>query len=1051
MRKLSIESWLFGSFAIVALVFVFSSVQLVRSLLEYMDNARWVSHTYEVIDTLNEITAGVREIESGQRAFYVSDDEMFLADREHAVSEIHTALALVETQVVDNPRQALRHKQLVSFAEGRLEQLDKYLEIYKRGGIAQIRLRMQTGASRVSMENLVHHVNLMLEEERSLLKQRNELLRRNASQTLIEVLVLLLVVFLSLIAVWLTLRRALRQREVAQTASDDSAGLLKQILDILPVGVFVVDRLGAITQINLAAREVWAGEHYVDKEHYGEYQGWWPESGKRLAAEEWAMVRTLQNGETIRDELVDIRCFDGMRKTIANSTLPIRGINNEIIGGVAVNVDVTAFKNTEKRLRTGALYDETQRLALIHFAISLDAQTLFDGFLMILRENHPFPVMALYKFDESRARFYCASSLGLGKDVQRKFALGEGLLGLAAQLKRASVLDCAAMSMQTGLGDFRPAAALMVPVVYQEKTLAVIVLAASRRLDAGDMQFLERLATQLGVAMNNQQQYTNLKLLTEQLHKNSEEIALKNTQLEEANRMKSEFLANMSHELRTPLNAIIGFSEMLRDGLMGELNAQQTDSINDIFQSGGHLLALINDILDLSKVESGMMTLELSPVSAEKLVRSSLQIVREKAIIQRQKLTIEVTGELGEIYVDERKLKQILYNLLSNAIKFTPEGGEIHVLVQKTAKPVLATADLASHFARYLEITVRDSGIGIDAADQPRLFQPFMQIDSTLARQHQGTGLGLAMVKRLVQLHGGSVILQSALGKGASFTVLLPWRDEGVISVGANVISVVDPVWKKTITDERQMLALVVEDDEQAAEILRLQLQSAGFRVKRAMTAEAAFIMALEETPDLVTLDILLPGMDGWEFLDRLHHHATLALVPVVIISMLPDTNRGLSLGAAQVLQKPVSRGDMMLALELLGFTHENGVKRSVLIVDDDVAAVKLFSAQLESSQFDILTAYGGQEGIDMARQYCPDLIVLDLMMPGVNGFDVVEALKRDFETVSIPIIVITSKKITIEDRKRLNGDVKSVIEKADFNHGRFAGEVKRAMTGRRK
>ena len=248
----------------------------------------------------------------------------------------------------------------------------------------------------------------------------------------------------------------------------------------------------------------------------------------------------------------------------------------------------------------------------------------------------------------------------------------------------------------------------------------------------------------------------------EQALRASEEIRLKNLQLEEASRVKSEFLATMSHELRTPLNAIIGFSEALKDGQMGPLTPDQHEYIGDIYTSGEHLLSLINDILDLSKVESGMMTLELEPIELQALLQNSLSMVKEKAMQHHLKLTLLAAPELPELVADPRKLKQIVFNLLSNAVKFTPDGGSVTLAAQQVAG--------------MLELSVTDTGIGISQEDQARLFQPFSQIDSSLSRHHQGTGLGLVMVKRLAELHGGSAGLTSAPGQGARFWVRIPWR-----------------------------------------------------------------------------------------------------------------------------------------------------------------------------------------------------------------------------------------------------------------------------------
>jgi CheY-like chemotaxis protein len=536
----------------------------------------------------------------------------------------------------------------------------------------------------------------------------------------------------------------------------------------------------------------------------------------------------------------------------------------------------------------------------------------------------------------------------------------------------------------------------------------------------------------------------------------SREIAVKNMQLEEASRMKSEFLANMSHELRTPLNAIIGFSEVLKDGLLGELEPKQKEYVNDIFTSGNHLLLLINDILDLSKVEAGKMTLELEPQQVATLIQAGLQVVREKATTHQLRLTVDLAAgldDLGDVWLDQRKIKQILYNLLSNAVKFTPEGGEVRVTAQRVGQ---ASVPYGNH-EHYLELAVSDTGIGIGTDDQARLFQPFTQIDSTLARRYAGTGLGLAMVKRLAELHGGAVALQSIPGKGSTFTVWLPWRTDGgkqgerpldTQAVPAPTSVIEDTVQPELPPSVGQPLALIIEDDDQAAELLRLQLDSAGFRIVRAATAESGLQLAALECPDLVTLDIMLPDMDGWDFLKRFKKYPQYAGVPVVIVSIVADRNRGLSLGASQVLQKPVSRKGLARALAAAGIPVGNdGRQRTVLVVDDDPKAVKLLGSYLDSAGYRVLSAIDWQEGIDLARREHPDLIVLDLLMPEVNGFEVVEALKRDAVMATIPIVIVTAKQMNAEDLARLNGDVMKVIEKSEFDRGQFIGEVKRAMS----
>ena len=531
-------------------------------------------------------------------------------------------------------------------------------------------------------------------------------------------------------------------------------------------------------------------------------------------------------------------------------------------------------------------------------------------------------------------------------------------------------------------------------------------------------------------------------------------IVQKNVELQDASRMKSEFIANMSYELRAPLNAIIGFSELLKDGLLGEMAEEQRGFIGDIFDSGKHLLSLINDILDLSKVETGKMVLDLEPVEASSLLANSLSIIREKAANGHVRLTMEAVEELGTIHVDARKVKQIVYNLLSNAVRFTGEGGQVTLRagrVPRTKVGRLSSSWTArrfpladSEFAEFLEISVTDSGIGISGDALERLFQPFSQIDGGPTRKFEGTGLGLAMVKLLAELHGGAVAVESAVGEGSRFTVWLPLR-EADERTPAKVLAA-----PRVGALEGARTALVVEDDFKSAELIRVQLEAQGFKVLHAASAEAALVLAAQQPLSLITLDILLPDMDGWEFLSRLKKVPALTRIPVVIISMAADSEKGFALGAAAIIQKPIFRQDLydtLIELALLPLSPGRTLK--VLVVDDDPKAVELVALWMEGLAATVQRAYGGREAIDAARQDLPDLIVLDLMMPGVTGFDVMDVLRAHPDTVRIPVLIVTAKPLTAEDRFKLTGSVVAIMEKGEFNRDGFMTEVRRAISGR--
>jgi PAS domain S-box-containing protein len=398
----------------------------------------------------------------------------------------------------------------------------------------------------------------------------------------------------------------------------------------------------------------------------------------------------------------------------------------------------------------------------------------------------------------------------------------------------------------------------------------------------------------------------------------------KNAELENASRMKSEFLANMSHELRTPLNAIIGFSEVLKDGILGDLTNQQRGFVGDIFGSGTHLLSLINDILDLSKVEAGKMSLDLEPVQLSPLFANSLSIIREKAAARKIHLATHVIGDPGTIQADARKLKQIVYNLLTNAVKFTPEGGRVTLRAGRVPRSRVGqlsgelagrTFPLSSEeFSDFMEISVRDSGIGIAADDLAQLFTPFTQIDGGLARKFEGTGLGLALVKLMVELHGGTVAVESGVDLGSNFTVWLPVRTLRARSITPpstqSIPQTPVPVLART--------ALVVDDDYKSVELIRLQLLTQNFVVVHAPSGEAALVLAARQPLALIILDILLPGMDGWQFLERIREIPALQQVPVVVVTIVPDIEKGRTLGAALMIQKPLSRDALHEALATL-------------------------------------------------------------------------------------------------------------------------------------
>ncbi len=509
-----------------------------------------------------------------------------------------------------------------------------------------------------------------------------------------------------------------------------------------------------------------------------------------------------------------------------------------------------------------------------------------------------------------------------------------------------------------------------------------------------------------------------------------EAIKSLNTELRVANLHKSEFLANMSHELRTPLNAILGFSELMLDDTSDKYDPTTRQKfLAQINASGKHLLSLINDILDLSKVEAGQMTLKLDTVLIVDVVREVLNTIEPLATKKRIRISVDVEGA-GQLLADAGKLRQMLLNLVSNAVKFTPEVGLVSIEAQRLQNAI--------------EISVADTGIGIAESDIPRLFKEFQQLDAGAGRQQEGTGLGLALTKRLAELHGGDIRVMSERGKGSTFTIRLPLQPADA----AHRAPV--PVPPATANEEARPVVLVVEDNLQAADLLLRQLDRGGFHAEIALSGTEALAKARELQPVAITLDIVLPGLDGWDVLAELKRDEATRNIPVVVVSVIDKPDLGRALGALDYFVKPVDAKALLARLRSYTFMSDAATKDiRVLVVDDEPANLEWLEGVLAPAGFSVISAHGGREGIDLAKARRPHLMLLDLMMPDVNGFDVVEALHADEATRSIPIMIITAKDLTDDDKRQLNGHVEAILSRGTTGATDLLGWLNRLMATR--
>ncbi|MDR3633764.1 MAG: PAS domain S-box protein [Isosphaeraceae bacterium] len=508
-----------------------------------------------------------------------------------------------------------------------------------------------------------------------------------------------------------------------------------------------------------------------------------------------------------------------------------------------------------------------------------------------------------------------------------------------------------------------------------------------------------------------------------------EELREAKDRAEAASRSKSTFLANMSHELRTPLNAIIGYSEMLHEEAEEEGREEAASDLKKIQASGRHLLGLINDILDLSKIEAGKMDLFLETFEVPEMIRGVLGTIAPLVEQNGNTLEVDCPNDLGEMHADLTKVRQVLLNLLSNASKFTDHG----TIALRVSREKLEGKD-------WMAFEVTDSGIGMTPDQLAKLFQPFTQADASTTRKYGGTGLGLTITRRFCQLMGGDITVKSDPGRGSTFTVKLPAQSvEPVPTPAAG-----DPV-SADFTAAPGSLVLVIDDDLMVHDLLRRTLSKDGFRVQCAAGGKEGLRLAREIRPDVITLDVMMPGMDGWAVLSALKSDPELADTPVVMVTMIDDKNLGYTLGASDYLTKPVDR--VRLAAILKKHRQQCAGNCWALVVEDDVVSRRMVCEMLEKDGWTVVAAENGRVALERVREHRPHLILLDLMMPEMDGFAFMEELRGHEEWSDIPTLVLTAKDLTEDDRQRLNGDVLGFLQKGSCTREELLRQIQRAVS----
>jgi len=678
--------------------------------------------------------------------------------------------------------------------------------------------------------------------------------------------------------------------------------------------------------------------------------------------------------------------------------------------------------------RTQALtrtLQEIEALAGVSRAVSssLDLATVLQTIVTHAVEMAKADGGTIYEFDEKEHVFEPRANFGVSQDVvdalrRSRLHIGDGsIVGqTAVTLAPIQVADLqhAPDYPLPFLSEAGYRALLAIPLYREGRTLGALVLRRNTpgEFDATTLARLEAFAGQSTLALQNARLFA--------------EITSKSEELEVASRHKSQFLANMSHELRTPLNAIIGMSEMLLDDARDEGDENQIEPLERVVRAGKHLLALINDILDLSKIEAGRMELELGVFPLEPLLRDVARTIEGVAEKNGNRVIVECASTVGAIHADQIRVRQVLLNLASNAAKFTKDG-TVTIRAEREA----------GKGGEQIRIAVTDTGIGLTHEQVGKLFQEFVQADASTTRKFGGTGLGLAISQRFCRMMGGDITVESEPGRGSTFCVVLP--AEVVFATAPGQPSQTVPVRERPVDGA---LVLAVDDDAAARDLMARFLAREGFRPITASSGVEAIQLAKDLRPSAITLDVMMPGMDGWEVLAALKQDPDLAEIPVVMLTIVDDKARGYTLGANDYMVKPLDREQMRRVLRRVCGV---GIGR-LLLVEDEVATRDAIRLMLERDGWNVDVAGDGAEALGAMRRAMPDAIVLDLLMPGMDGFEFLSALHADDAWRDVPVIVLTAKDLTKGDHERLSGAGQKVLRKQVSESDDLLREVARLL-----
>jgi PAS domain S-box-containing protein len=965
MMQWKMERHLVGwGFAAAAIILVFAGCESYRNTTRFAESADLQKHTYEVLRTLDATKALLVDAETGQRGYLLTGDDTYLDTYRVSIKNLDQVTGHLKDLTSDNPNQQKRIQVLEPLIEQKLAELQRTIDLRRQGAVASANQLVLQGSGKQGMDQIRSLVAEMAEEESDLLNLRAQGTRESIVRSTTSIVIGTLISILLLACCFGLLSRELSERKRVQAALVESEKWLSTTLGSIGDAVIATDMNGAITFMNSVAQSLtgWNVEEAQGKTMDLVFDIVNKDTRRPV---ENPVKKVFREGKVVG--LADHTLLiskKGREFDIEDSAAPIVTAAGENLGMVLVFRDITELKKAREELE-GV------------FTLSIDMICIagYDGYFK--RLNPAWQKTLGYSTEELMARPY--SEFVHPEDRE-------------ATIQRAESF----------------------------KTKGNIVAFTNRYLcKDGSYKWLMWNATPFA---EQQLIYAVARDITE-FKQMQEGLILAKEEAVRSNKFKDQFLSTMSHELRTPLNAVMGFSDMLSEERYGPLNDRQRRYVTHINTGGRHLLRLINDILDLSKIEAGRLQLAIESVPIKPSFAEVFDCLRPLADKKSHTLVVQSSPDLS-VRADATRFRQVLMNLVGNAIKFTPEGGKI---------------ELAAHqLGEVVRVEVRDSGPGIPAAEQQRIFEAFHRLQQS-DKTSEGTGLGLAITRRLVELHGGRLGLESKPGSGSCFYFTLP------ITASLQREEVHKP--KPRLNPNGSPRILVIEDESAAAQLLHSQLVSSGYEVLLCDNRAHAVEMAVELRPDAITLDIMMKPVNGWELLSDLKSDVRTSKIPVIVVSAVDQPATGALLGADEYIVKPVEKATLLAAVErCLNLRGQMGRGRPILVVDDDAPTREFIAEMLSKHGYIVTTAADGFEARAQVAASLPELVILDLIMPNLSGFQLLAEWRGHSRTADLPVFVLTSKDLTPAEKEYLRTNTGAFFCKQERWQDALIRQLQRAV-----